>query len=130
VLLAEGLGGLPAPALLPASTLSSASRLAMGLANWPLRGEEGQISANVSLVDWALSPPGEWRALVRRSLLLSREDLLTGWPEASSSTRHALWVRVLHFVRVVRRYVIASLAVLQHGAWAPPPESLGGRNVD
>jgi hypothetical protein len=121
--MAERLVGLPARSLLPGSVLSLASRRAMRLANWSLQGREGQISANVSLVDWALSPPGHLRDLVRRHLIISREDLLTRWPEARSSSARMLRARTLHALRVIGRYAIAFGFVFGRQAWAPLPES-------
>jgi len=122
-LLGERLVGLPAHELAPAGALARASRPAMRLANWPLRGKRGQISANVSLIDWALAPTGQWRALARRHLLLSRDDLLADWPDAGSSALRGLWLRAVHPVRVLARYAIAAWTVIRRGAWAPlsPP---------
>lgn len=123
-LLAQRLVGLPAASLLPESVLSQASRRAICLANWSLRGQASQISANVSLVDWALSPAGERRALVRRHLIISREDLLTRWPEARSSSARRTRARALHVLRVLGRYLIAARSALGRKTWAPLPTSL------
>jgi Uncharacterised nucleotidyltransferase len=128
-LLAEQLVGVPAARMLSAETLSLASRRAVRFANWSLDGAEGQISANVSLIDWLLAPTGQWRALVRRHVLLTRQDLLTAWPEAGSSVPRVLTLRLLHAVRVVRRYTIAAWTVFRRGVWAPLPASWRGSRV-
>jgi hypothetical protein len=128
-LVAERLVGLPASEVLPAAALAHASRRAVRFANWPLRGGEGQVSANVSLVDWLLAPTGQRRALVRRHLLLSRQELLARWPEAAGGVRRRARLRLLHVVRIVRRYAIAGWTVARRGAWATTPPSLGGFDV-
>jgi len=133
-LLAERLVGVPARDLLPACVLSSASQKAMRLANWPLRGDTGQISANVSLVDWALAPPGERRSLMRRYLLLTDEDLRSRWPEAGSGFLGLLWLRTglrtAHALGVLGHCAIIWWVVATHGAWAPLPWSLELMSLD
>jgi hypothetical protein len=123
-LLAERLVGVPARDIFPACMLSRASHTAVRLANWPLRGSAGQISANISLVDWALAPPGQCRALVRRYLLLSDEDLRSRWPEAGSSSLSLSWRRTMHAMRVLRRYAVASWVLALRRVWTPVPRSL------
>jgi hypothetical protein len=129
-LLAERLAGLPARELLSASRLAEASGWAVRLCNWPLRGEQGQIEANVTLVDWILAPGRQRRALVRRHLLLSREDLLTRWPEVDAGGLGTLRLRALHLLRVIGRYAIAGWQLRQRGSWAPIPRSLEVANAD
>jgi hypothetical protein len=125
-LLAERLVGLPAARVLSAELLAHGSAHAARLANWALRGSPAQISANVSLIDWLLAPSGQWRALTRRHLLLSRADLLRSWPRAGAGGRHVLQLRALHATRVACRYAIAAWALLRRRAWTPLPSSLGG----
>jgi len=126
---AERLVGLPAERVLPRAPLASCSRGAVQLVNWPLLGVEEQISANVSLADWLMAPRGEWRALMRRNVLLSRRELRTRWPRAAASAGGRLRLRVVHAARLAGRYAIATWTLLRGGTWAPlpPPESAGGR---
>jgi Uncharacterised nucleotidyltransferase len=127
-LLAERLVGLPARELFPARVLSHASRKAMRLANWPPRGDSGQINANISLVDRALSPTGQSRALVRRHLLLTDEDLCSRWPDTGSSSLSLLWLRTglrtIHALGVLGHCAITLWVLAIHRAWAPLPRSL------
>ncbi len=123
-LLTDQLAGVPAAQVLSAELLAQASRRALRLSNWSLRGSEGQIDANVSLVDWLLAPAGQWRALTRRHLLLARRDILTRWPGSGTSARQLASLRAGHALRVVRRYAIACWSVLRRGTWAPFPASL------
>jgi Uncharacterised nucleotidyltransferase len=123
-LLAERLVGLPAARVLGPDALGHASAAALRLANWPLRGAEQQISANVSLVDWLLAPRGQRRALVRRHLLLSRRELLARWPLARAGRASLARRRALHALRVLGRYAVAGGSLLRRRAWAPLPACL------
>lgn len=133
-LLAERLVGVPARDLLPACILSHASKMAMRLANWPLRGDIGQINANISLVDWRLAPPGHRRALMRRYLLLTDEDLRSRWPGAGSNSLSLLWLRVglriAHALGVLGHYTTTCLVLTTHRVWAPVPRCLDLTSVD
>lgn len=122
---AERLVGLPARHVLEPGLLEAASPPATRLANWPLRGAEAQISANVSLADWLVAPHGQRGALVRRHVLLSRRELRARWPEAGTSAFARMRLRLLHAARVVSRYAIAAWALRGGRTWAPLPSSPG-----
>ena len=125
---AQRLIGLPAERVLSPALLATASPRAVRLANWRLRGGEAQISANVSLADWLMSPAGQWRSLVRRHVLPSRRELRTGWPEVAARAGGRLRLRLLHPVRLASRYAIAAWTLLRGRAWSPlpaPPEAVG-----
>jgi hypothetical protein len=126
---AEQLVGLPSERVLAPALLATASRGAERLANWPLRGVDEQISANVSLADWLMAPSGQWRALTRRNVLLSRRELRTRWPRGAASAGGRLRLRIAHAARLAGRYAIATWTLLRGGTWAPlpPPEAAGGR---
>ncbi len=123
---AERLVGLPAERVLPRAQLAPASRGALRLVNWSLRGVEEQISANVSLADWLMAPSGQWRALARRNVLLSRRELRTRWPRAAATGGGRLRLRVVHAARVAGRYSIATWTLLRGRTWAPLPSPPSG----
>ena len=120
-LLAERLTGLPARCLLPRTAHLFASKLAIHLANWPLRGKESQISANISLVDGILSPPQQRWTVVRRNLQLPLTA--QAWPkrESRSTRATAPWSSWSHAARTTCRYAIALWIVFWRGSWAPLP---------
>jgi Uncharacterised nucleotidyltransferase len=126
---AERLVGLPCEHVLAPALRTGASRGAERLVNWPLHGVEEQIRANVSLADWLMAPSGQWRALARRNVLLSRRELRARWPRAALSVSGRLRLRVVHAARVAGRYAIATWTLLRGGTWAPLPPSgaPGGR---
>ncbi|HMJ02843.1 MAG TPA: nucleotidyltransferase family protein [Conexibacter sp.] len=122
---AERLVGLPARRVLDPGLLGTASPPAARLANWPLRGAAGQISANVSLADWLMAPHGQWSALVRRNVLLSRRELRSRWPEADAGPLARTRLRLLHAARVISRYAIATWTLRGGRTWTPLPSSPG-----
>lgn len=120
-LLAEQLTGLPSQCLLPRTADLFASKLAMRLANWPLRGKQSQISANVSLVDGLLCPPQQRWTVVHRNL--QRPLPARTWPERKSRSpisATAPWFSWPHAARTICRYAIALWIVFWRGSWAPP----------
>lgn len=122
---AERLVGVPAHRVLATELLTRVSPRAIRLSNWPLRGAAAQISANVSLVDWLLAPPGALHPLLRRHVLLGRRELRTRWPEVGHGFCARVRVRTLHAARVATRYAIAGWTLVRRRAWAPLPSSLG-----
>lgn len=121
--LAQTLVGVPAPRLLSPSILARASRSSMRLANWTMQGSVEQISANISLVDWALAPPGQLWGALRRNLLLSREALLYRAPDAATGRFPVLRLRVLHAIRVLGRYANAAWVLIRRGYWVTLPDA-------
>lgn len=130
-LVAERLAGVPAELILPPPLLAAASPRALRLVNWPLRGAEAQVSANVSLIDWLLAPHGQRWALTRRHLLPSRRELRSRWPGRGVSRGGRAWLRLVHVPRVLSRYAIAAGTLLLRANWAPlppqPPETRDDR---
>lgn len=103
--------GLPGAWLLGESRRRPRRReqLAISLANWELAGDSDRISADVKLVDGLLSPPGQWRAFVRRQVVPD-DDSLREYYDLAGDERWRLraW-RVLHPPKMLARWA-ASLA--------------------
>jgi hypothetical protein len=130
-LVAERLGGLPARQLFYQAMLPKASRHAMRLSNWALRGRYGQATANISLIDWWLTPRGQRREFLRRRLWPSEERLFWRWPEVAREAPRRLrpmWVG--HLLLDCGRYAIALWRTRGEGEWAPVPHWLDTRVSD
>jgi len=124
--IAQRLGGLPADRLLGRALLSKASGVAARLSNWPLRGPQPQVGANVTLIDWFLAGPGQRRALFARHLWLPEEVLRLRCRDEGPRARRLrrgtiLRMRVLHLVRICGRYAIALSQIWMRAGWAPAP---------
>ncbi len=121
VALTERLVGVPGHRLLSQKELASASKLAMRLANWSLRGSRSQIDANAYLVEWVLSPPTQRPAVMYRQFVLASREI--AGPEDHMWSR--LGSIVSHTARVIRRFAIAIAIVLCRGTWVPLPTAPG-----
>jgi hypothetical protein len=99
-LVLEDLVGVPAASFLgDVSAPTWGARRAIRLANPLMRGSREQITAEISLVDSLLVPPGKRRAFLRRRALPSAAVL-----PPRSIRRPAPIARVEHVLRVLRRY--------------------------
>ena len=95
----EQLVGVPADRLVPATPgLTRGARRAVALANPLMRGKPQQITAEITLVDGLLTPPGQRGAFVRRRVLVGPDDL-----PASTAPRPIALARAEHVLRVLRR---------------------------
>jgi hypothetical protein len=118
---AEKLVGVPAGRItsLP-PTRGIRSGLAERLVDWTIHDSLDQVNANVTLVDWLLTPPGGHAAFLRRTLFPSRAavcDLYRLDEEAEHLAR--MW-QVLHGPKLLLRY-LAALWAIKGGAQAPLP---------
>jgi len=123
-LTARELGGLPAEDLFDSATLSKASRSAMRLSNWPKRGRKSQIAANVALIDYLLSPPGQRQALLTRHLWRDEAALCGEWSDTALTRGALMRLRILHLARVTGRCVVALWQLRRGREWAPAPAGL------
>jgi len=119
-LTARRLGWLPVEYVFDSATLSRASNPAMRLSNWPLRGKDSQIAANVALIDCLLSPRGQRRSLFRRHLWLDEETPTAEQAGAELPRLATMRARILHLARMTGRCVIAVWQLRSNGEWAPP----------
>lgn len=110
----EQLVGVPADRLVPATPgLPWGGRRAAALANPLMRGKPQQITAEITLVDCLLTPPGQRGAFVRRRVLVGPDDL-----PANTAPRPLVLARAEHILRVLRRL---SLALVRPRARLPRP---------
>ena len=95
----DELVGVPVTDLAPA-TRGRAWRMrrAVGLANPLMEGKPQQITAEISLVDGLLTPPGQRGAFVRRRVLPDARDL-----PARTARRPLAVARAEHVLRLLRR---------------------------
>jgi hypothetical protein len=99
----ERLVGVPADRLVPgAPGLPLGPRRAVTLANPLMRGRPEQITAEITLVDGLLAPPGQRGAFVRRRVLVDRHDLPPAMRHRSLAA-----ARAEHVLRVLRRLPLA-----------------------
>jgi hypothetical protein len=101
----ERLVGLPVEQLTSLPLLAGARpRLAARLTDPTFRGSVDQLSANMTLVDWLLTPRGGQRAFVRRHLAPGRRAVreMYGLPE-DARLRLGAW-QVLHPPKLLLRY--------------------------
>jgi Uncharacterised nucleotidyltransferase len=117
----ERLVGVPSASLLSRPARSRRTMTATRLANWTVTGELDQVSANVTLVDWLLAPPGGGRAFARRTLLppARRIDAMYGLT-ADAAGRRAFW-RLAHVPKLLLRYAIALWRLRGGRSWMPIP---------
>jgi hypothetical protein len=96
----------------------------MRLGNWEGAGDRDQVSANITLVDWLVTPRSGWPEFVRRWLLPPRAKLeqIYGLPENAIGRR--LFWRLAHGPKLVLRYLIALWRVRRGRSWVPLPKSL------
>jgi len=129
-LTARELGGLPAEDLFDSATLLRASRSAMRLSNWSLRGRKSQIAANVALIDYLLSPQDQRRTLVTRHLWRDEAALHGEWSDTACTRGMLMRARILHIARLSVRCAIALWQLRRGREWAPVPASLdiGGKD--
>jgi hypothetical protein len=103
----DPLVGIPSGALVTdASRPSWGARRAARLANPLMRGSAAQITAEVSLVDGLIAPPGRRRAYVRRRALPSPQQLPpdpAGRPLALRRAEHVVRLLARCAVALVRR---------------------------
>ncbi len=119
---AAQLGGLPAGPLFDGQVLSQASQHAIRLSNWPMHGSQGQIAANVALVNWFLTPRGRRRELLQRRLWPPAETLALRWPGVSGERRwqtRARWIVDLLLECV--RYAVALWKTRRDAVWVRSP---------
>lgn len=114
--------GIPVtgPRMKPATSRRVA--LAVGLANWNLRGDTDQVRANISLVDGLLAPAGGTRAFILRQLLLRRRGPL---PSGRFAVVRADLVRATHPVKQLVRFALAFWEVRRRRVWSPVPAHQG-----
>lgn len=118
---AQDLVGLPADRLTAETGVARRSALARRLANWSQSGDAGQTSANQTLVDGLLSPPGELRALLRRNVF-PPEPVIAGWYSTTGEARaKTAFFQALHPVKLVLRYLRGLWAVRRGRWWASVP---------
>lgn len=121
---AEKLVGLPAGRITSLPLASSIrSDLAERLVDWTIHGSLDQVHANVTLVDWLLTPPGAHGAFARRTLFPSRAavcDLYRLDDDAEHLVR--MW-QVLHGPKLLLRY-LAALWAIKGGAQSPLPRAV------
>jgi Uncharacterised nucleotidyltransferase len=117
----ERLVGIPAAAMLSGPSPPRRARLATRLADWTVSGDLDQVGANITLVDWLLSPPGHGWAFTRRTLLppSSRINSMYGLGDGAHS-RRALW-RLAHGPKLLLRYLIALWRIRGGRRWAQIP---------
>ena len=103
----DPLVGIPSGALVPAASRPPRGvRRAARLANPLMRGSAAQITAEVSLVDGLIAPPGRRRAYVRRRALASPQQLPpdpAGRPLALRRAEHVTRLLARSAVALVRR---------------------------
>lgn len=97
------------------------TRTAARLQNWSGYGEPDQLSANTTLIDGLLSPPGERLAFLRRWFFPGRAKLRRIYRVPSSSAARLLPLAAWHPTKLTVRYVIALLALARRSEWAPLP---------
>jgi hypothetical protein len=102
-------------------------RAAVRLRNWDATGSRDQTIANISLVDWLLTPPRGGRDFVRRSLIPPREKIRDMYGLGSGARWRTHFWRVAHGPKLLARYAIALWGVRRGRHWAPlPPTSPTG----
>ena len=95
--------GLPRERLTGSRRLGLRERVASRLANPSALGDPAQLSADVGLIDWLLTPPGGQRAFITRQLLPPREVLRL----RSRSSGERSVSPLGHGARVLPRYGLA-----------------------
>jgi hypothetical protein len=106
----DPLVGIPSGALVPvASPPPRGVRRAAALANPLMRGSAAQITAEVSLVDGLIAPPGRRRAYLRRRALPSPQQL-----PPDPAGRPLAVRRAEHVARLLARWAVA-LVRRRHG---------------
>jgi hypothetical protein len=123
---AQRLGGLPAEELFSPATLARASRRALRLANWSLRGRSSQIAANISLIDCLLSPRDRRLSLITRHFWRDEAALCGEWSDTALTHVELTRARILHMIRISGRWVIALWQLRRGREWAPVPTCLNG----
>jgi Uncharacterised nucleotidyltransferase len=117
--------GIPAAEVLSSAlSLDWRSQAAVRLSNWPGSGARRQMGANVTLVDWLLSPSGGGRAFVRRSLIPSRDSIEEMYGPASAAWWRRVRLRALHGPKLLARWAFALWRVRGSRFWAPLPPSV------
>jgi hypothetical protein len=102
-------------------------RAAVRLGNWDATGSRDQMIANISLVDWLLTPPRGGRDFVRRSLIPPREKIKGTYGLGSGARWRTHFWRVAHGPKLLARYALALWGVRGGRRWAPlPPTSPTG----
>jgi putative nucleotidyltransferase-like protein len=121
---AEKLVGLPRSRLTslpPPGTIRS--NLAERLVDWTIRDSIDQVTANVTLVDWLLTPPGGHGAFLRRTLFPSRASVRELYRlDVDAVWRARMW-QALHGPKLLLRYIAAFWAI-KGGAQVPLPQAL------
>jgi putative nucleotidyltransferase-like protein len=97
------------------------SVLACRLANWDLRGDDGQIMANVTLVDGLLAPRSALPSVVGHHLLPPASFLERAYGVPSRAHGRAWAWRALHAARTLARYALALRLVRRERSWSPLP---------
>jgi hypothetical protein len=114
--------GLPIERLFTGSPrLGHRARRAAQLANWNQRGDPDQVSANVTLVDGLLAPPGGLPDFARRHLLTPAEAIGDHHRVTDGFRRRVS--AALHAAKLAARYVIALWLTRGGRAWAALPRS-------
>lgn len=119
----ERLVGIGAEAIVSPRPARWRSRTAIRMANWTVTGDLDQITANLTLVDWLLAPPGGGWSFVRRVLIPPTAQLSAMYGLAPSSLwKRAFW-RLAHCPKLLVRYLIALWKVRRGRSWMPVPVS-------
>jgi hypothetical protein len=119
----ERLVGVRAAAIVSARPSRWRARTATRMANWTVTGDLDQIGANLTLVDWLLTPPGGGWAFVRRVLIPPKAQLSAMYGLAPSAVwRRGFW-RFAHCPKLLVRYLIALWRVRRGRSWMPVPAS-------
>ena len=123
----DDLVGVPAAQVISAhGALGWRSRAAVRLGNWDATGSRDQMIANLSLVDWLLTPPRRGRDFARRSLIPPRARIEDMYGLDSGARWRARFWRVAHGPKLLARHAIALWGVRRGRSWAPLPLSVRG----
>jgi hypothetical protein len=122
----EQLVGVPSRSLLSEPSASWRTRTANRLANWTVTGDLDQVGANLTLVDFLLSPPGGGRSFARRSLFPPTAQIASMYRlPATARWRQAFW-RLVHGPKLLLRYSIAIWRVRGRRRWVDLPAAVRG----
>jgi hypothetical protein len=120
----EPLVGVPTRSLLSVPRRSRRVLTATRLANWTVSGDWDQVGANLTLVDFLLSPPADGWSFLRRSLLPPGPNISSMYRLSPSARwRHAFW-RLAHAPKLTVRYLIALWRVRGYRRWVSLPASV------
>jgi hypothetical protein len=97
------------------------SGMAERLTDWTIHRSTDQVGANLTLVDWLLSPPGAQGAFVRRTLFPPRPTIRRMYRLSDDATVSALVWQAIHGPKVLLRYLAAVWTIRGTRRWSPLP---------